>query len=348
MLLYADDRTAAAPVDEAPLADLGVYRVPVPVPFMEAGGPVNLFAIEDEGGGHTFFDCGVGTAEGTRVLREACASLGVDLKKVNRIIVSHGHVDHYGNAQLLAEESGAPVFLHEADGEKVCGDGRWFKQLRVHVDYYLRHGVPQAVLDEMIRTSGSSGEYARQVEPRRVQPLVDGQRFRFKHFEAQVLHMPGHTPGLMCLWAPEQRIFFANDHILARVSPNPLIDLTTMDGDDKRFRSLATYLVSARRAHALDIAMVLPGHGEAFQNHRPLLDGLFSFYARRQERMLKHLRKVPSASLHELVHQVFPRVDVRRMYLMVSEVLGNVEVMEDDGRVVRTLEDGVWRYRATG
>jgi glyoxylase-like metal-dependent hydrolase (beta-lactamase superfamily II) len=138
-------------------------------------------------------------------------------------------------------------------------------------------------------------------------------------------------------------VLFADDHILARVSPNPLIDLTRAHDGEKPFRALATYMVSAQRAYQLDAAYVLPGHGAAFTNHRPLLDGLFGFYAKRQDRLFKRVEKTP-ATVFELMNLLFARADVRRMYLMLSEAVGNLEVMEDAGRIRRTLEGGVWKF----
>ncbi len=101
---------------------------------------------------------------------------------------------------------------------------------------------------------------------------------------------------------------------------------------------------SAKQVHALELDCVLPGHGPGFKSHRPLLDGLFAFYGRRQEKLLAAIRKRPS-TVYELVHLLFPRVDPGRMYLMLSEVLGNLEVMEDDGRLRREQTD-VIRFAA--
>jgi glyoxylase-like metal-dependent hydrolase (beta-lactamase superfamily II) len=345
LLLHTDDLNAALPVDEAALEKLGILRIEVPVPFIEAGGPVNVYALAEKDGGWTLFDSGVATAEGRRAVREGLHACGVELKKVRRIVVSHGHVDHYGNAQELAEESGASVFVHPDDEQKICGEGRWAEMLRKHLTFYRRLGVPEDVLDQMMALGGSSADYARSVERPRVKHLGEGETLELLHFTVEVLHMPGHTPGLLCLWDPTHRILFADDHILARVSPNPLIDLTRAKDGEKPFRALVAYLQSAKRAYALDAAYVLPGHGPAFTNHRPLLDGLFSFYARRQERLLKRVQKGP-ATVFELMNLLFARADPKRMYLMLSEAVGNLEVMEEDGRIKRTLEGGVWKFGA--
>ena len=339
--LPGQDEERAAPVDESFLAALGVHRVPVPVPFLEAGGPVNVYALADEGGGWTLFDCGVGTDEGLAAVRAGAAERGVDLKRVNRIIVSHGHVDHYGNAQTLSEECGARIFVHADDLEKVCGDGRWFRQLEQHWDYYLRLGLPEPTLTQMLEGTKRARNYARQVDRDKVSLLEPGQTLRFERFEARVLHLPGHTPGLVCLYAEPQKLLFADDHLLARVSPNPLLDLTLGEGDTK-FRALDEYLKSARAVYELDLDCVLPGHGPGFTGHRALLDGLFDFYQRRQAKLVAHLEQGP-ATVFELLAAIFPRHDVPRLYLMLSEVLGNLEVLETQGRVRREAE-GAFRF----
>ena len=103
------------------------------------------------------------------------------------------------------------------------------------------------------------------------------------------------------------------------------------------------YLESARAVHALELDCVVPGHGEPFRGHRSLLDGLFEFYQRRQEKLVAHLERSPS-TVYELLEVLFPRRDVTRLLLMVSEVLANVEVLEANGRVRRSLAGGAWRY----
>ncbi len=332
-------------VDESFLPSLGIHRIATPVPFIEAGGPANAYALEDLGGGFTLFDCACGTPEGLQALREGLASRGLDVKELNRIIVSHGHVDHYGNAQTLAEESGCEVFVHPHDREKICGEGRWFRQLEKSWAYFVRLGLPDATLNAMLEGAKKNRPYARPVDRARVKDLAAGDRLQFKLFDAEVLHLPGHTPGLVCLHVASRRLLFADDHVLAKVSPNPLLDLSLGETDDTKFKALVSYYASARRVKAMELDCLLPGHGEAFKGHVELLEGLFSFYTARQNRIMKRLGSGP-ATVYELVPAVFPRVDIGRMYLMLSEVMGNVEVMEEAGELERFDEDGVLRFRA--
>ena len=328
-------------LDDGALRALGIHRLAIPVPFIEAGGPANAYVIEDADGRNSLFDTGIGTAEGIAALRGQASEQGLDLRRLSRIVVSHGHLDHFGNAQMLSEESGARVFIHAADVEKITGDGRFSALLRRHRDYFLRLGVPVETFDQMQAGADRAPNQVRHVEPSRLGPLNDGDVLSFKHFDAVVKHLPGHTPGLVCLYAERQRFFFADDHVLARVSPNPLLDLSQGEGPTK-FRALSRYMEGAKWVRDLELDAVLPGHGPAFRGHRELLDGLFAFYELRQGKLLARLQQSP-ASIFELLGTLFPRRDIGRLVLMLSEVLANVEVMEDQGRVL-ALDGEIVRY----
>jgi glyoxylase-like metal-dependent hydrolase (beta-lactamase superfamily II) len=331
-------------VDERFLAPLGVHRIAVPVPFIEAGGPVNVYALKNPDDSFTLFDAGLGTPDALVALRVGAQEAGVDLRQVSRIIVSHGHIDHFGNAQQLADESGARIWVHPADLDKVLGTVRSSRMVLEHTEYFVRLGVPQQTLNLLLEGGRQTRTFARPVDREKVDLLSDSQRFDFKHFTATVMHTPGHTPGLVCLHVPEHRLLFADDHLLARVSPNPVLDLSQGEGETK-FLSLVRYVQSAKQVYALELDCVLPGHGEAFVGHRSLLDGLFEFYGRRQKKLLERLAKGP-ATIFELLEAIFVRRDVPRLLLMISEVLANVEVLELNGQVTRYLDGATWRFAA--
>src|SRR5437879_10282961 len=117
------------------LSQLGVHRVASPVPFPEAGGPANVYAIEDDGGGLALFDAGIGTPEGEAALLHGFRAMGRSLSEVRRIFVSHGHLDHYGYARAAQDASGAPVHCHERDHDKLCWRDREPARLQRQVDY---------------------------------------------------------------------------------------------------------------------------------------------------------------------------------------------------------------------
>lgn len=334
----------AEALEDDALAALGIFRIIVPVPYAEASGPVNAFAISNEDGTWTLFDSGVGTPEGLQALEEGAKASGVDLDRVTRVVVSHGHVDHFGNARALAERSGARIWVHPGDAAKLSGAQRYTDLLRGHRDYLLRLGASPEVLDGCAAALERGPVVARFLDEASLERLEGGARFRFRHFEATAMHAPGHTPGLVCLYAAPQKLLLSGDHLLPWATPSPLLDLSQGSGDTK-FLPLVRYLESARGTYALELDCVLPGHGPAFRGHRRVLDGLFEFYRGRQEKLLRLVKETP-ATITALLEALSPRPDPSRFLLRLSEVLANVEVLEREGLVERRLMDGAWRFHA--
>jgi glyoxylase-like metal-dependent hydrolase (beta-lactamase superfamily II) len=331
-------------VDEHGLSQLGIWRIPVPIPFVQAGGPVNVYLLEEEDGGLCLFDSGLGSDEARAALDEGFRRLGRHHGEIRRIVVSHGHVDHYGNAQSLVERAGGgiPVYAHAADIGKIAESGvRWRDRMAHYGAFFARMGVPPEVMAVVAEESGRGQKLARRI--REVRAVGEGDRLRFRHFEAELLHMPGHTPGLLCLWIPEHRILLADDHLLEKVSPNPIIELGP-DGEEDFFRPLVAYLASVRRLRDMEVEWILPGHGPPFGEHRRVIDALIGFYERRQLRIRELLAGGPLTA-YQVVTALFPRARPGDTFLALSEALANLELLEGRGEVERDDEGGACRFR---
>jgi glyoxylase-like metal-dependent hydrolase (beta-lactamase superfamily II) len=334
-------------VTETELADLGVHRIPVPIPFPQAGGPVNVYLLEQADGALTLFDSGLGSPEAQAALEAGFARLGRRLDEVRRIVVSHGHVDHYGAARFVQDRCAAggkaapPVHCHPADAPKITEAGRRFRDtVPLYGAYLARLGVPSDVLAAIAKDGERSLGLARRVAD--ALPIGEGDVVETRALRFEVLHMPGHTPGLLCLYDRERRVFVSDDHLLERVSPNPLIELGP-DGQAGAFRPLVAYLASVARLRALEIDLVLPGHGPAFSGHRAVIDRLTGFYAKRQARIAELLGAGPTTP-YEISRALFPSAKAGEVFLTVSETIANLEVMEDAGSVAREERDGAIRF----
>ncbi len=329
---------------EQDLRDLGIFRVPVPIPFKQAGGPANAYAIEEAGGGILLFDTGLGTPEAESELEAGLRRAGYGFSDVRRIVISHGHVDHYGAARTVLEKNGGevPVFAHPADIPKIAEDGpRWRDRLPLYASYFARLGVSADAMAASAAEIGRGFQLARRVP--RVRPFALAEPLRLRHVTLEPMHMPGHTPGVVCLYDRQHRLFFSDDHLLERISPNPLIELGP-NGEEGPFRPLLAYLESVGRLRALDVDLVLPGHAEPFGGHRRVIDSLVLFFGKRQEKIRVLLGRRPLSG-YEVTQGLFPWAKPRDLFLTLSESVANLEVLEAGGEVVREQEGGVYRFR---
>ena len=117
-------------------------------------------------------------------LRDAMARAGVTIEK---IIVTHGHIDHCGSAGIFAKELGVPI---EGPHE---GDRFWIARLEDDGRNYGVTGKP--------------------FEPDRW--LVDGDTVTLGELTLDVRHCPGHTPGHIVLHHPESKLAIVGDVIFA-------------------------------------------------------------------------------------------------------------------------------------
>lgn len=319
----------------ARLRELGIFRLPVPTPF--PGDPVNVYAIEDADGRLTLVDTGVAGVAASCALGEGLWRIGAGFSDIGRIIVSHGHADHFGAARWLKERSGRDlaIFAHPHDFPRIlqCGP-RWRDQSSRYEALFARHGVPRDLFSRFDRRESSYDECGARVSE--LHPLRHGDVLRFARFEASVLHLPGHTPGLVCLLDETNGLFFSNDHLLEGVTPGLEVYLGP-DGEELPARSLEAHLASLRVTRALDVRAVLPGHGAPFSGHREAIDTVLRVHDRRQARLREVLSHRPMSAF-ALAQAIFPRTAGAELMVALAQVLGSLWMLQARSEVVR--EDG--------
>jgi len=97
------------------------------------------------------------------------------------------------------------------------------------------------------------------------------------------------------------------------------------------------------RTREMELALVLAGHGEPIDDHRTLVDERTRLHARRADKLHRLIAERPQ-NAYELAQSMWGNVAVTQAYLTLSEVLGHVDLLRNDGRVVEVEDDGVVRF----
>jgi glyoxylase-like metal-dependent hydrolase (beta-lactamase superfamily II) len=153
-----------------------------------------------------------------------------------------------------------------------------------------------------------------------------------------VHHRPGHSPTDTVFYDRERRVLIAADHLLGHVSSNPLIT-RPRDGSGERPQALVQYLESLSATRAMEVEMVLPGHGEPIANHRDLIDQRFSLHRRRADK-IQRLLEERSRSAYEIAQALWGDIAVTQAYLTLSEVLGHLDLLTNAGRAREVMSEG--------
>jgi len=106
----------------------------------------------------------------------------------------------------------------------------------------------------------------------------------------------------------------------------------------ERPQSLVTYLDSLSATREMDVELVLPGHGDPVTDHRALIHERFGLHRRRANKIQRLLADGP-LSAYEVAQALWGNIAVTQAYLTLSEVLGHVDLLLNDGRV-RELHRG--------
>jgi glyoxylase-like metal-dependent hydrolase (beta-lactamase superfamily II) len=321
----------------------GIHRLAIPTPF--AVGRVNAYLIEDDP--LTLVDSGPNSAKALDELEQALAARGHAIEDLELLIITHQHIDHIGLAAILARRSGAQVAA-------LAGLDRRLRDFRSESEFddrfaariMLRHGVPTDVVTALRAVSASFLAWGCTVEVDRV--LAPGEELKLGDRTLRVLHRPGHSPSDTVFHDERRSLLIAGDHLLAHISSNPLIARpldVEGDYDGPRPRALITYLDSLRQTRAMDLELVLSGHGAPIAEHAALIDGRLRMHERRATKIHGLIAERPRTA-YELAHALWGNVAVTQAYLTISEVLGHVDLLLRDERAVERVHDGIARFEA--
>jgi glyoxylase-like metal-dependent hydrolase (beta-lactamase superfamily II) len=320
-------------------AAAGIHRLAIPTPF--AVGRVNVYLIEDEP--LTLVDAGPNSGTSLDELHRGIRGLGHSLEDIELVILSHQHIDHLGLVSLVASRSGADVaaldvavqYVENYSLEAQADDDFAYEMM-------LQHGIPQDVATALRSVSRAFQAWGARTDVNTV--LRDGEEIRLRERTLRIHHRPGHSPTDTVFHDTERGILIAADHLLRHISSNPLIT-RPRDGSGERPQSLVTYLESLRATRAMDLELVLPGHGDAITDHRLLIDERFAMHERRAAKILRLIAERPR-SAHEIAQVLWGNIAVTQAYLTLSEVLGHIDVLLNAGRVREVQRDRVTVFEA--
>jgi glyoxylase-like metal-dependent hydrolase (beta-lactamase superfamily II) len=329
--------------DLAVAAAAGIHRLAIPTPFMV--GRVNAYLIEDSP--LTLIDSGPNSAKALDELEQALAARGHAIEDIELLVVSHQHMDHFGLASILARRSGAEVAALDALAPFLAGYGRETDLDDAFAErLMLRHGIPAEIVTALRAVSAGFRAWGSAVEVTR--PLAAGAELELAQRTLRVLHRPGHSPSDTVFLDEQRGILLAADHLIAHISSNPLLARPLDAGADyagPRPQALPTYMASLEQTRAMELSLVLPGHGPPISDHVSLIDERFRMHGRRAEKISRLIAEQPR-SAHEIAQALWGNVAVTQAYLTLSEVLGHVDLLLRDGLVAEREQDGVVRFHA--
>jgi len=298
-----------------------IHVLPIPTPFPVA--PTNVYLVEGEP--LTLVDTGPLTDQALQALTKGVRSLGYSLADIEQLVITHAHIDHFGLAREVVEQSGAILLSFRQNRLPLEEFHTWWEERVAYATkLFIEEGVPQEAL-EKIEFIRDFRLYATPVPE--VRPLDDNDRLRMGDTTWRAIHTPGHALGHLCFYHEGSQLLLSGDHLLRDITSNPLLE-TPRWGMTGRPRSLVDYMHSLRRIRELKVRKALPGHGEAVCEHRFLVDDILAHHQQRGRLILQLLRE-GDKTVYELGLGVFgEELPGVHFFLVMSEIIGHLDVLE--------------------
>ncbi len=322
----------------------GVRWLRMPLPF--ALDHINLWLLRDRADdgrdGWAIVDCGVAN-DTTRAAWAHVFEHHLDGLPVLRVIVTHMHPDHIGNAHWLTERWGCRLWISATDfnAARVASQSTTGFGGDHAAAFFQGHGLVDE--EAIAKVRGRSGYYASMVPqvPRQFRRLLGGQVVRIGSHDWHCIAGYGHAPEHIALHCPALKVLISGDMVLPRISTNVSVIDIEPEADP-----LPLYLQSIAAMRAVpDDTLVLPSHGKPFKGLHERIDQLTRHHDDRFADTLAACRAAP-CSAADLLPVLFRRkLDLHQTTFAMGEAVAHLHALAGMGRLAGHVDaDGIRRF----
>lgn len=314
-----------------------LWRLDIPL----TGNPLkNLNSYLITGERSLLIDTGFRWDSCREAMERQLAEIGVDRDGLD-IFLTHLHSDHTGLAPTLVRP-GCRIYISAVDGRRMVDYGNEQAWRAMHEEY-VREGFSRqemAVLWDSNPAQNAGPEpYDSYVY------LRDGDTLVYGSHRLRCILTPGHTPGHLCLYEPEQKWLFSGDHVLFHITPN----ICRWRGVEN---SLRDYLESLQKVRELPVDLLLPAHREETGDLAARVDQLTAHHARRVENAVETLRREPGLTAYEIAGRMAWSIRCRdwadfpltQKFFAVGETMAHLDYLTARGQAVRRWDGTRYRY----
>jgi glyoxylase-like metal-dependent hydrolase (beta-lactamase superfamily II) len=325
-------------VDIAP----GIKWIRLDLPFRL--NHVNIYLLAD-GDGWAMVDTGIGNdatiAAWTKLFDGPLKDIAI-----SRVIVTHAHPDHVGQAGWMVQRFGCPFYMSQVEYlQGVYHQNRRTEERLVNMrQFFLRHGMDADITEQLL---GRGQDYLKKTVPlpAAYRRLRQGDNIVIGTREFRVITGGGHSPEQVTLYCAADNIYLSADQVLSKISPN--VSVWAHEPDEN---SLGAYLTSLN-AIAADLpedVLVLPGHGVPFYGLQVRIKQLADHHEERCQMIAKACSDGAKTSA-QLVPVVFHKhkLDAHQTGFAAGELIAHVNYMLAQKRLSQQMcSDGLLRFTA--
>ena len=242
---------------------------------------------------------------------------------VRRIIITHGHIDHFGGLTFLHEKMPqAEIAIHQLDARILTAFEERVAVAKKAIRQFLQQaGVGGAMLQGFLDVYGYSKKSMHSLPV--AHTLSDHQQWDGMRF----IHTPGHCPGQVCIAIGD--VLLSADHVLPEISPHQSPESIMP------YTGLGHYLDSLHKISEVpDIRLTLGGHQGPIADVYKRVIEIRQSHERKLEKILAMIAQSPQPmTINEVSQQLYLHVKDFHVLLAIEEVAAHVEYLYQHNRL---------------
>ncbi len=307
-------------------ANAQVFQIPV-LEFPGLWGWVYLVLVQDAHLGEmcVLIDAGSGIGDSNQHLEEGFQHVSeilgrkLSFSDLTHILITHGHIDHFGGLTFLRQHSAAQVGVHELDQ-------------RVLTNFEERVVVVAKRLEAFLLEAGVSPEGTRKLVEmyqllksmyRSVGVDFTYETIGMRLGPFEMLHVPGHCAGHVVIRLHD--LLFSGDHVLSAISPHQAPESLT------HHTGLSHYLESLEKLKSWvqGVRLTLGGHNQPITDLAARLEEIQNLHRQRLIAVSDYLQQ--AHTIAEVSHTLFGEVHGYEVLLALEEAGAHVEYLHQRG-----------------
>jgi glyoxylase-like metal-dependent hydrolase (beta-lactamase superfamily II) len=266
-------------------------------------------------------DTGSGSESSNANLKRGLTATGVNFSDLTHILLTHGHIDHYGGLTFLREHTKAQIGVHELDlGTITTHEARLTILSRRLENFLIQAGISAERRFELITMYRFTKALYHSVT---VDFTYEAHDLQIGPFE--MIHVPGHCPGHVALKLDD--VIFCGDLVLEHVTPHQSPEeLTPFMGVHHYLDSLSIFERWAEGA-----SLILNGHNDPITDLPDRIAHVRANLSRRIDQTLGALSE--PRTLVQVTEQVYGTMNGYNALLVIEKIGAYVEYLLQRGLI---------------
>ena len=244
------------------------------------------------------------------------------LADIERVIITHGHIDHFGGLAFVKEHTDASVGIHELDRRVLTNyEERVIVATKDLGIYFQRAGIKPSIRESLFKMYGFAKRHVTSIPVDfsiEDEQIIDDMEF---------IHTPGHCPGQVCIRIGD--VLLSADHILSRTTPHQAPESIT------HYMGLGHYADSLRKlTHVEGIRIALGGHEDPIHDLYGRIGEIRASHNRKLDRIRKIMRDHGDPmTISDISKAMYPDVKDYNILLAIEEAGAHIEYLYHHGHL---------------